>query len=441
MAGAASCDITHDLNTNIQGATVNNVAKSIRDPLTANALYLKSDAATELLLISCDLACIETSDIQAIRQNIAQNAGLPERSILIGATHTHNGPVLIPTNYHKPVDIAYVQRLTQWLAQLAQAAVTNAKPAELAWGQGHAKLGYNRRCCWADGSHTMHGNTKRDDFIGLEGPDDDTHTMLAVRDENKNLIALLQANTAHPTNFYGQDFYSADFPGQSRKQLQEALGNIPILFFNGALGDISCTDMTASVPNGETSTQRVARLAHGLTSQSLHLLYHATWSNNPKITHTHNDLTIPVRMPENQAVENAKALLAKVDETKNHDSGEIVNDMSVALANGTVLLMEHFGKTSTDVLAIHAVRIDDLALVSQPCELFCQYGLDIRRRSPAKATAMLGITDGFSGYCPTPAAVMGGGYSGQPIYWTRLAISAGDAIVDDASRLLRTLWK
>lgn len=445
IAGAASCDITHKLGANIQGATVSNTAKAIRDPLLASALYLKSEitgqaTSAELLLISCDLVAIATKDARSARQRIAQATGVPERAILIGATHTHNGPVMNPTNYHKPVDTDFIEQLIGKLVDLSRTAKAAAVPAELAWGQGHARIGYNRRCCWADGSHSMHGNTRREDFTGLEGPDDDTHTMIALRDTSRNLIALLHANTSHPTHFYGKDFYSADFPGLSRQQLQQTLGNIPILFFNGALGDIACKDMLTPDSQINDADQRVACLAHAMTSESLHLLYHASWHSDPLIAHVHNDLAVGVRMPEETAIDEAKALLASVDQKKAEGSTEDLHTMPIALANGTMLLQKHFGDKSVDHLAIHAVRIGDLALVTQPCELFCQYGLDIRRRSPAKATAVFSITDGCGGYCPTPGAIMGGGYSGQPIYWTRLAITAGDSIVDEASRLLRTLW-
>ncbi|MBS3761659.1 MAG: hypothetical protein KGZ25_00010 [Planctomycetes bacterium] len=78
--------------------------------------------------------------------------------------------------------------------------------------------------------------------------------------------------------------------------------------------------------------------------------------------------------------------------------------------------------------------------MTQPCELFCQFGLDIKRRSPADCTTVWGCTDGYNGYCPTLPAVMGGGYSGVPLYWSRLAPHTGHQIVDTASRLLYELW-
>ncbi|MHC4885302.1 MAG: hypothetical protein ACYTGH_09485 [Planctomycetota bacterium] len=114
--------------------------------------------------------------------------------------------------------------------------------------------------------------------------------------------------------------------------------------------------------------------------------------------------------------------------------------MEIALAHGASLLQDRFGEEGEDVLPLHAVRLGDLVLFSQPCELFCRYGLDLRRRSPAPHTAHLGLTDGYHGYVPTPNAILGGGYSAEPIYWTRLAPEAGDRIVDAGLGLMAGQW-
>ena len=109
-------------------------------------------------------------------------------------------------------------------------------------------------------------------------------------------------------------------------------------------------------------------------------------------------------------------------------------------ARSVSLLQEEFGDDPVDTVPVHAVRVGDLGIVTQPCELFCQFGLDIRRRSPSPHTFVCGIADGFSGYCPTTAGALGGGYSGEPLHWTRLGTDAGYRITDAASRLLRRLW-
>jgi len=150
--------------------------------------------------------------------------------------------------------------------------------------------------------------------------------------------------------------------------------------------------------------------------------------------HAHRELQLAVRLPEPEALARAKELLGRVDR------GEQVPAWEVMRAHGTVLLQERFGARPADVARIHALRVGDVALVTQPCELYCQFGLDIKRRSPTPLVGVCGITDGYAGYCPTLAAVAGGGYSAEPMYWSRLSPEAGHHIVDTACALLHGLW-
>jgi len=111
------------------------------------------------------------------------------------------------------------------------------------------------------------------------------------------------------------------------------------------------------------------------------------------------------------------------------------------MAFGTLHLQDVFGKNPVDTLPVHTIRIGDVALVTQPCELYCQFGLDIKRRSPAPLTAVVGLADGFCGYCPTIYGILGGGYSGATISWTRLEPYAGYRIVETAGQMLNRLWR
>lgn len=434
QAGASSKIINNVLGAHIQGATVNKKAMSIRDDMEANALFLSSDSES-ILLVSCDLVGLIPEFMTPVREAMAEAAGLAPRNIIIACTHMHSGPSLIPTSYGKPVDKEYMDRLHGWLVELAREAVEAARPARVGWGQGNAQIGYNRRCCWADGTHTMHGNTKRADFTGLEGPDDPQHLAFFVEDAEGNLIAIAHNNTSHPTCFYGCDFYSADYPGAARKYLREVLGSIPVLFFNGAFGDISIASMLSPGARSETKEQRMVRAGHLVAGETLRLLHENEFHDDPVIAHACEDLRVPVSLPSEERLDWAQKLLARVD------AGQEVKGWDVLYAHGISLLHEKFGEDPFDTIPVHAVRIGDVGLATQPCEFFCQFGIDIKRRSPAKYTAVFGITDGYNGYCPTMSGVLGGGYSGEPIWWTRLSPESGYRIVDSAARLLNSVWQ
>jgi len=71
-----------------------------------------------------------------------------------------------------------------------------------------------------------------------------------------------------------------------------------------------------------------------------------------------------------------------------------------------------------------------------PCEIFCHFGLQTKRRSPFAATAIFGITNGDMGYCPTIEGAMGGSWEGTVPLSSRWGEKVGYQIVDEWCRML-----
>jgi len=429
--GAASCVINPNIGDWVQSASVIKRATEIRDNLEANGLYL-SDGKKHILLVSCDLGGLEPPRVSAMREAMGRAAGIPPRDIIISATHTR-GPVVLRTNYLMPVDDAYLDRLQGWLVELARQAIESARPGKIGWGKGTAQIGFNRRVCFADGAHSMHGDTKRKDFAGLEGPDDPQHLGLFAADTDGKLIAVIQHNTTHPAITWGGSVFTVDFPGESRRILREELGNIPMLFLNGAQGDISWRNLLHR--RKESREQSIRRLGRLMADETLRLYKDTEYHDHPVLDHTYEDLKVKVRLPKPERLAEARKVLARID------AGENIRGRQMIMAFGAVHLQEVFGENPIDTLPVHAVRIGDVALVTQPCELYCQFGLDIKRRSPAPITAVVGLADGYCGYCPTIYGILGGGYTGDPISWTRLEPYAGYLIVETSGRMLNSLWR
>lgn len=430
--GHAHLTINNDLGRPVQGASVANVAESILDDLEANALYL-GDGDTAVLLVSCDLAVLDSAFTRRACQAMSARCGVSAGDILIGCTHTHNGPVVLWTNRDKPVDEAYLDRLEARLCELAEHAVQSAQPGRVGFGSGWAKIGYNRRVCWADGSHSMHGDTTREDYTGLEGPDDPRHIALFTCDSDGRVTGILHNNASHPTCGYGQPYYSADFPGAARKHLRDVLGDIPVLYFNGAFGDLAIEDQTTRAPVREDRDRKVQRAAHLLAGETLRLMHECAVLDDPTLAHACAEMTSPVRMPAPDRLDWARTTLAR------RDAGEAVTPAEVMFAHGITHLHDSFADRPEETFTLHVLRIGGLGMVSVPGELFCQLGLDIKRRSPFAATAILGATDGYIGYLPTTFAALGGGYSGEALHWTRIPHETCHHLVDQAARLLHGL--
>lgn len=439
LAGAATRAINPKIGCYIEGEMYPRKAERIRDSLEVNAVFL-SDGKTKMLIFSLDLLDITTEFSDKLRERLESRTGVPAGNIFIACTHTHNGPALFAALPWTEVDGGYLKALERNILEAGAEAVKSATPAKIAWGTKEAKVGYNRRLCWRDGSHTMYGNYSEPGFSGLEGPDDPEHGALFAADKEGRLIAILHSNNCHSIcmDDSGTDLsISADFAGEARAILRSKLReDLPILYLQGASGDTCPFDqMHEKEMVGEKVAMRIGKL---LAETDLDLLRNAKWQTAPVLAAASETLKLGVRLPSDDDVAKARKMAAK-----SKDDFENIDDYwwEVGVNYGVVELYEKYRGNPVENAPIGVARIGDLALAFNPCELYCQFGLDIKKRSPAKATMISELTNGGSGYCPTIYGIIGGGYSGQPLAWARLEQNAGYKIVDATSRLLWQLWE
>ena len=434
VAGAATRTINCEIGDDLCGQLHRRFCRRIRDDLEANFLYV-CGGRESILLVSLDLLGVfDNAWVRGVTGAIEAQTGVPSRRVIITSTHTHAGPDTFGFLHDAPKNEAYLDRLEGWLVEGAAEAVDQARGAKLGWALGHAHVGYNRRLCWQDGTHSMYGDSQRADFTGIEGPDDPAHAVLFAQDADGNPIAIVHNNCCHATCMESEDYATADFPGEARRIIRGALGSpVPILYLQGASGDTSPWNMLK--PRYRyPGTERVAEVGALLAGETLRLMRDAPLCDAPALGHAYQDLTIGVRLPTDEELDRAR----KVQSLGEEGAKRWQYVLSVC---GVVRLYEDFKDHPQDTLAVHAVRIGDVAIATNPCELYCQFGLDIKRRSPGAVTMVAQLADGFSGYCPTIYGQMGGGYSGDAIYWTRLEARAGYKLVESSAGLLNRLWR
>ena len=430
--GAATILVNNELGTPIQGASVNQVVNSIRDNLEANAVYIEA-GDERLVLISVDVVALDRFVIDNAQKQIAERLGLDPHSTLACCTHTHSGPSVLHTSASKEPDRAYLERIAGWFADVAVVAAEGAVEATWRIGQGAAAIGYNRRCCWADGTHTMHTHghdPHSDEFLGIEGPADPRHTALLAEDDQGKPLAVIHANSAHPTLFYGRDFLSADYPGEARQLVRNTLGNIPVLYLNGPFGDIGPTSPIRSGPAGE---QRAREMGAIVAGETLRLFHNAEPQHELTLAQAHEERTVTLRIPSEDELAAAAELIKK------WEAGEKVDNWALMYAHGKTILADRYGDDPREPMHVHAVRLGNVGLFTHPCELFTQFALDLKARSPFDITMVADCTNGFNGYCPTYGAYLGGGYSADTLYASRVAPDTGYRLVDTGVQLLRNV--
>ena len=85
---------------------------------------------------------------------------------------------------------------------------------------------------------------------------------------------------------------------------------------------------------------------------------------------------------------------------------------------------------------LHVIRLGDAAICCNPAELYVEFGLAIKKHSPASVTLIAELSDGWCGYVPTPEAIRHGGYSATTNRYTRLVPEAGWIMTEATQQLL-----
>jgi len=136
-AGAAQVDISPEDSQFLFGYPhVKRYSTGIHDKLWSSALYL-SDSNEQVLFIANDIVFVSKEVARQARITISSRTGVKPENIMITATHTHSGPMILDhiSNQNDPVvpktDVNYVRFMQDRIVQAAIIAYQNAQPAKI----------------------------------------------------------------------------------------------------------------------------------------------------------------------------------------------------------------------------------------------------------------------------------------------------------------------
>ena len=116
--------------------------------------------------------------------------------------------------------------------------------------------------------------------------------------------------------------------------------------------------------------------------------------------------------------------------------GNLLSQGPVQRSQEAALVRGMKAKSPTVNVEVQAMRIGNVGIASNPAELFCQFGLDIKRGSPWKLTMVVELANGCCGYVATNEAFLGGGYEVRTARCSYLSADAGYRIADTSVHLL-----
>lgn len=449
--GASTIDITPDQPVGLDGQRTVRVSQKPKTQIFATALALESrdgdKPGDQAILVSFDLVAIRQGILAKVREKLGNRLmGFDLKKLVLSATHTHTAPVTVDGKYALPeTGIMQPGVYADWMAAKAADGIAQAwekrQPGKVAWGQAQAVIAQNRRPFYADGTAVMYGKTDSPNFRGIEGYEDHNLEVLYFWDAAENLIATAVNVPCPSQEVGGGTAIHADFWDPVRARLREKHGkDLHILAWTGAAGDF-----TSRLAYGSAADERMRKLRGGISrlDEMARRIVNA-WEEalegakndirtEVPLQHRVEDIDLPYRKVTilEKAAAMTEAAKFKNDPAQqwNHGWNQRVVDRYEAQQAGT---------QKPYVMELHTLRLGDIAIATNEFELYTDYGVQMKARSPAIQTFVIQLA-GPGSYLPSERAMKHGGY-GAVIQSSQIGPDGGQVLVERTVEALKALW-
>lgn len=426
-------------------------SSGVHDELAAQAIVFAHDAGKagsigKVAIVGVDLLAIGVRIADEIRAIVAAKSDLSADAILIGATHTHSGPMFNLFATPRAVakvgserDLDWERALPDKIANAILSANANLQPASLCAAKVPFTLGTNRRLLRADGRIQLAANHA--------GMSDREANILEVRGADSHPIAFVLNYPCHGVVLCEDNLlYSRDWPGFAMDALEMNGRHNPrpiSIFLQGATGNID----PRSRGSFEVAREHGDRLAHDALAA---LGASRELSPGPIAARR-----VPVSVPLKDLAKEITAARGCVVQTQAsldvHCGGE---------GRQLKRLRDHHAQSLADLQALDALQeqnrrdrrvnqergelatsltilaIGDIAFVGVPGELFVELGLALRNNRHFAQTFVVGYCNDFIGYLPTRDAYAERGYE---VETARVGAGSGELIAATALTALANL--
>jgi len=422
-AGFAEADITPP---HFPVRTYFSRADRALDPISAQAaVFARGD--TVLAFLSLDVVIVERDTVEEIRRRVARRRPAAACHLMVSATHNHACPAVVDRPGSEKDD-AYLDFMMDRGAEAVERAFDARQPAEIGALAGYeSRVSFNRRFVRRNGTVISEPDLGggNGDLLYNEGIIDPTLGVLLVRSPAGRPLGGLVNFACHACHHMGR--ISAGYPGVLRRKLQATWGRGSVaVFLNGACGNVIHCNFAD--PAGKRDMETVGGV---LADDVIRMAPSCEYSG--RATLDARSVQVPVKYRE----------IAGLEENLRHL--ERFNVMGALIRKGwyvhsLAVLKALRARADHEDAEVQVFRIGRVFLGAVPAEYFAQHALRIKEQSPAAATWVVSLANGWLGYIPHRAAFeRRGGHESTWALWSKMAPEAGDQLADAVLEGVREL--
>jgi len=440
LIGIAEVNYTPEVGLDLEGNYRGNdyASRGVHDSLFGRAIVAQDKEGNKAAILTVDICALKRDAVDFMRNYIASKCNIKAEDIMIMATHTHSGP---------PASLT-ATKTKEYLCKAADAVIaanSNLKPTVLAVGRSkEERISHNRRILFKDG--TVHMCWEKIDTslaVGPLGPKDPEVLTLSVQQDGKPVGVIVNFG-CHATTLTGDNWlYSADYPGYMVESIKKIKGKdyMPI-FFNGPCGNVTQVDYRVGFPSTYQECQRIGYL---LGVAAVNAIENEVAVTGDKVVVSKERVPLSRLDISDEQYEWAKAIMKKVEK----EGMPPIQKDGIPDAEYAKWWIDMRNKQNeTDSAEVMVVKIGDIAFVGLPSEMFAEFGLDIKAKSPCKNTFVSGLTNDDIGYFPTAVSFTEGpkgftpmihGYETTPGS-TLYDVGSGEKLAESAVNQLKKLF-
>lgn len=418
------CDVTPPLGGYLPGYYCPRFADDVADRLYSRALVVE-DNGNIAAIVSVDTCEVPEEMHEIVTKRIYEYTCISPESVCITSNHTHRGaPVSDSPELNLYADKPYTDVFFRLTADAVILAYKRLKEAKLYFAVDEVHgIAFNRNSVLEDGTYrTNYFGPRKGTLAGI----DPTLTVIKVEIDDRPVGAIvnyaLHQDTAEPITGYTGDYASV-----ISDKLKEEYGNdFVTVFALGTCGDINHHNYDEK-SKGIDKLYAHLEIGEIIAGKAIYAMNNALPIFGD-ISVAKQKITVKKRLTND---EKATEAIKKLIENKTRAFFDIRN----------IIYYNSVNITEDYDMYIQVIKIGDVCIYCLPGEIYVNWGLMLKEKSPFSKNILIENCNSFLGYVPTVEAFddCSNLYEIVLCCHSCLVPEAGQTIVDKAIDIAKTL--
>ncbi len=412
--GFSRLDVTPPLGNDLSGYFVRRIADGILDPLYLNTVAISNDKET-VILIAVDYIGMQVGVCDDLREMISERTGVPTDHIMVAALHQHTAPCLtgeLKRHGTELKDKNFIDVVMRKFADGAQMAMDDRKEAVMSTATGEVAepISFVRRYFVSDGNVKSNPNTDKYAVVKRCSESDNSVRLVRFKREGANDVAIINFST-HPDVISGEK-WSADWPGFTRRFVEEDIGNVSSIFFTGTQGDSNHVDFFKPKAERRAGYKHSEYMGRMVADAVISIWDKTTESVGDKIASYTDTIYNPTNIEGLEYYDDAveyDRLYTEQSTGANWSSISIKHDYITCIAHAKRIMRLRTSPIFQS-FPMMFITVGDFAMVGFGGEAFTSYSTVLKGVLKDKFLMTAVCANGYEGYFPTAEAFKQGGY-------------------------------